>query len=75
MEVSSLLCVMRVRPVITCAGYIVILIIICFIGEEILFGTTDGKIGSVQIGERSAASKWQIDNDKKKGGTLHFTFV
>uniref|UniRef100_A0A8D3EEU4 Bardet-Biedl syndrome 7 n=1 Tax=Scophthalmus maximus TaxID=52904 RepID=A0A8D3EEU4_SCOMX len=39
-------------------------------GEEILYGTTDGKIGLVQIGERSAATKWEIDNDKKKGGIL-----
>lgn len=38
-------------------------------GEDILFGTTDGKIGLVQIGERSASTKWEIDNDKKKGGT------
>ncbi|XP_023249382.1 Bardet-Biedl syndrome 7 protein [Seriola lalandi dorsalis] len=39
-------------------------------GEEILYGTTDGKIGLVQIGEGSAATKWEIDNDKKKGGIL-----
>ncbi|XP_029021713.1 Bardet-Biedl syndrome 7 protein isoform X2 [Betta splendens] len=39
-------------------------------GEEILFGTTDGKIGLVHIGEHSAVSKWEIDNDKKKGGIL-----
>uniref|UniRef100_A0A3P9B0B1 Bardet-Biedl syndrome 7 n=1 Tax=Maylandia zebra TaxID=106582 RepID=A0A3P9B0B1_9CICH len=39
-------------------------------GEEILFGTTDGKIGLVEIGELSAATKWEIDNDKKKGGIL-----
>ena len=37
-------------------------------GEDVLFGTTDGKIGLVQIGEQSAATKWEIDNDKKKGG-------
>uniref|UniRef100_A0A8C9XR43 Bardet-Biedl syndrome 7 n=1 Tax=Sander lucioperca TaxID=283035 RepID=A0A8C9XR43_SANLU len=39
-------------------------------GEEILCGTTDGNIGLVQIGECSAATKWEIDNDKKKGGIL-----
>ncbi|XP_037637159.1 Bardet-Biedl syndrome 7 protein isoform X1 [Sebastes umbrosus] len=39
-------------------------------GDEILYGTTDGKIGLVQIGESSAATKWEIDNDKKKGGIL-----
>uniref|UniRef100_A0A3Q3IW34 Bardet-Biedl syndrome 7 n=1 Tax=Monopterus albus TaxID=43700 RepID=A0A3Q3IW34_MONAL len=38
--------------------------------EEILYGTTDGKIGLVQIGEHSAATKWEMDNDKKKGGIL-----
>uniref|UniRef100_A0A3Q1IXQ6 Bardet-Biedl syndrome 7 protein homolog n=1 Tax=Anabas testudineus TaxID=64144 RepID=A0A3Q1IXQ6_ANATE len=39
-------------------------------GEEILYGTTDGKMGLVQVGERSAATKWEIDNDKKRGGIL-----
>ncbi|XP_077388007.1 BBSome complex member BBS7 [Festucalex cinctus] len=39
-------------------------------GEDILFGTTDGKIGLIQIAEESAATKWEIDNDKKKGGIL-----
>ncbi|KAA8588617.1 hypothetical protein FQN60_009962 [Etheostoma spectabile] len=39
-------------------------------GEEILYGTTDGNIGLVQIGEGSAATKWEIDNNKKKGGIL-----
>ncbi|TNN47959.1 Bardet-Biedl syndrome 7 [Liparis tanakae] len=38
--------------------------------EEILYGTTDGKMGLVQIGEGAAAMKWEIDNDKKKGGIL-----
>ncbi|CAN9514593.1 unnamed protein product [Ophioblennius macclurei] len=39
-------------------------------GDEVLYGTTDGKIGLVQIGELSAATRWEIDNDKKKGGIL-----
>ncbi|KAM9795580.1 BBSome complex member BBS7 [Neosynchiropus ocellatus] len=39
-------------------------------GEQVLFGTTDGKIGLLQIGEKEAATKWEIDNDKKKGGVL-----
>lgn len=43
------------------------------LGEEILYGTTDGKIGLVEIGERSAATKWEIDNDKKKGGMYRNT--
>jgi len=40
-------------------------------GEEVLYGTTDGKIGLIQIGERSADTKWEIDNDKRKGGIVH----
>uniref|UniRef100_H3D688 Bardet-Biedl syndrome 7 protein homolog n=1 Tax=Tetraodon nigroviridis TaxID=99883 RepID=H3D688_TETNG len=39
-------------------------------GEEILYGTTDGKLGLVQIGEQSAAAKWEINDVKKKGGIL-----
>uniref|UniRef100_A0A3B3B8Y8 Bardet-Biedl syndrome 7 n=1 Tax=Oryzias melastigma TaxID=30732 RepID=A0A3B3B8Y8_ORYME len=39
-------------------------------GEEVLYGTTDGRLGLVQIGEHSAVAKWEIDNDKKKGGIL-----
>ncbi|XP_029964352.1 BBSome complex member BBS7 isoform X2 [Salarias fasciatus] len=39
-------------------------------GEEVLYGTIDGKIGLVQVGERSAVTRWEIDNDKKKGGIL-----
>lgn len=39
-------------------------------GDEILYGTTDGKIGLIQVGESASTSKWEIDNDKKKGGIL-----
>ncbi|KAM8848392.1 BBSome complex member BBS7 isoform 3-T3 [Synchiropus picturatus] len=39
-------------------------------GEEVLLGTTDGKIGLIQIGEKEATIKWEIENDKKKGGVL-----
>ncbi|XP_061748169.1 Bardet-Biedl syndrome 7 protein [Nerophis ophidion] len=39
-------------------------------GEDILYGTTDGKIGLVHMGETSAASKWEIYQEKKKGGIL-----
>ncbi|KAM9741316.1 BBSome complex member BBS7 isoform 1-T1 [Menidia menidia] len=38
--------------------------------EEVIYGTTDGKIGLIQIDESSAATKWEIDNDKRKGGIL-----
>jgi len=34
-------------------------------GEDILYGTTDGKIGLLKIGESSALSQWEIDNDMK----------
>lgn len=39
-------------------------------GEDVLYGTTDGKIGLLKIGASSALSLWEIDNDKKKGGVL-----
>ncbi|CAL9706501.1 unnamed protein product [Knipowitschia caucasica] len=39
-------------------------------GDEILYGTSDGKIGLLQIGDQTSSSKWEIDNDKKKGGIL-----
>lgn len=39
-------------------------------GDEVLYGTTDGKIGLIQVGECASAIKWEIDNDKKKGGIL-----
>nr|CAG5961857.1 unnamed protein product [Menidia menidia] len=40
--------------------------------DEVIYGTTDGKIGLIQIDESSAATKWEIDNDKRKGGEGHF---
>ncbi|KAK7922193.1 hypothetical protein WMY93_009095 [Mugilogobius chulae] len=39
-------------------------------GDEILYGTADGKIGVVQIGDQTSSVKWEIDNEKKKGGIL-----
>ncbi|KAG5263942.1 hypothetical protein AALO_G00270370 [Alosa alosa] len=39
-------------------------------GEEVLYGTTDGKLGLVKITESSPVSKWEINNDKRKGGIL-----
>lgn len=44
-------------------------------GEEILYGTTDGKLGLVQVGEQSPAAKWEISSVKKKGGMLLFTHI
>uniref|UniRef100_A0A8D2JDF9 Bardet-Biedl syndrome 7 n=1 Tax=Varanus komodoensis TaxID=61221 RepID=A0A8D2JDF9_VARKO len=39
-------------------------------GEEVLFGTSDGKIGLVQITGVSPVEKWKIGNEKKRGGIL-----
>lgn len=39
-------------------------------GEEVLYGTTDGKLGLVQIGDCAATTKWEIANEKKKGGIV-----
>ncbi|KAJ7326996.1 hypothetical protein JRQ81_016755 [Phrynocephalus forsythii] len=39
-------------------------------GEEVLFGTSDGKIGLVQITGISPVGKWKIGNEKKRGGIL-----
>ncbi|XP_012687719.1 Bardet-Biedl syndrome 7 protein [Clupea harengus] len=39
-------------------------------GEEVLYGTADGKLGLVKITESSHVSKWEINNDKRRGGIL-----
>ncbi|XP_042326280.1 Bardet-Biedl syndrome 7 protein [Sceloporus undulatus] len=39
-------------------------------GEEVLFGTSDGKIGLIQITGVSPVEKWKIGNEKKRGGVL-----
>ncbi|XP_077156527.1 BBSome complex member BBS7 [Paroedura picta] len=39
-------------------------------GEEVLFGTSDGKIGLIQISAASPVEKWKIENEKKRGGVL-----
>ena len=44
-------------------------------GEDIIYGTADGKLGLVKISESSAVSKWEIENDKKKGGILSFLIM
>ncbi|XP_046876152.1 Bardet-Biedl syndrome 7 protein [Hypomesus transpacificus] len=38
--------------------------------EDILYGTVDGKLGLVKMTHSCAISKWEIDNEKKKGGVL-----
>ncbi|XP_032079429.1 Bardet-Biedl syndrome 7 protein isoform X1 [Thamnophis elegans] len=39
-------------------------------GEDVLFGTSDGKIGLVQITGVSPIEKWKVGNEKKRGGIL-----
>uniref|UniRef100_W5L0U3 Bardet-Biedl syndrome 7 protein homolog n=1 Tax=Astyanax mexicanus TaxID=7994 RepID=W5L0U3_ASTMX len=39
-------------------------------GEEVLYGTTDGKLGLIQLTSSAPVSKWEVDNEKKKGGVL-----
>ncbi|CAI9589701.1 unnamed protein product [Staurois parvus] len=47
-------------------------------GEELLYGTSDGKIGLIQIAKDSPVPKWEIFNEKKRGGVLcmdHFDIM
>ncbi|XP_073428110.1 BBSome complex member BBS7 isoform X2 [Dendrobates tinctorius] len=39
-------------------------------GEELLYGTSDGKIGLIHIARGSPVPKWEIFNEKKRGGIL-----
>ncbi|XP_052005898.1 Bardet-Biedl syndrome 7 protein isoform X2 [Xyrauchen texanus] len=39
-------------------------------GEEVLYGTADGKLGLVQITKSGPVTSWELDNEKKKGGVL-----
>lgn len=39
-------------------------------GEEVLYGTADGKLGLLQITKSGALTSWELDNEKKKGGVL-----
>ncbi|XP_068136433.1 Bardet-Biedl syndrome 7 protein [Hyperolius riggenbachi] len=39
-------------------------------GEELLYGTSDGKLGLIQIARDSPLPKWEIFNEKKRGGIL-----
>ncbi|XP_074849474.1 BBSome complex member BBS7 isoform X4 [Carettochelys insculpta] len=39
-------------------------------GEELLFGTSDGKLGLIQVSSASPVHKWEIRNEKKRGGIL-----
>ncbi|GCB66885.1 hypothetical protein scyTo_0013629 [Scyliorhinus torazame] len=39
-------------------------------GEDLLYGTSDGKLGLVQITKSSPLHRWEISNEKKRGGAL-----
>ncbi|XP_022086868.1 Bardet-Biedl syndrome 7 protein homolog [Acanthaster planci] len=39
-------------------------------GEEVLYGTSDGKIGLVQLGRMAPNHKWEVPNEKRHGGVL-----
>ncbi|XP_028401349.1 Bardet-Biedl syndrome 7 protein homolog isoform X1 [Dendronephthya gigantea] len=39
-------------------------------GDEVLYGTSDGKIGLVHLGKSSPSHKWEIPNEKRLGGVL-----
>ncbi|XP_034627715.1 Bardet-Biedl syndrome 7 protein [Trachemys scripta elegans] len=39
-------------------------------GEELLFGTSDGKVGLIQVSSASPVHKWEVRNEKKRGGIL-----
>ncbi|XP_059821056.1 Bardet-Biedl syndrome 7 protein isoform X4 [Hypanus sabinus] len=39
-------------------------------GEELIYGTSDGKIGLVQVTKSSPIHRWEISNEKKRGGAL-----
>ncbi|KAG8186876.1 hypothetical protein JTE90_024118 [Oedothorax gibbosus] len=39
-------------------------------GEDLLYGTSDGKAGLVSIGRTACTHKWEIPNNKKHGGIL-----
>lgn len=55
--------------------YLLYVIIFCDVpwcsgndGEEVLYGTADGKLGLVQLTRSAPVPKWEVDNEKKKGG-------
>ncbi|XP_055938767.1 Bardet-Biedl syndrome 7 protein homolog isoform X3 [Argiope bruennichi] len=39
-------------------------------GEDLLYGTTDGKVGLVSVGRTACSHRWEIPNNKKHGGVL-----
>uniref|UniRef100_A0A8C9UKU7 Bardet-Biedl syndrome 7 n=1 Tax=Spermophilus dauricus TaxID=99837 RepID=A0A8C9UKU7_SPEDA len=39
-------------------------------GEDLLFGTADGKLGLIQITTSKPVHKWEVGNERKRGGIL-----
>ncbi|XP_033106003.1 Bardet-Biedl syndrome 7 protein homolog isoform X2 [Anneissia japonica] len=39
-------------------------------GNEILYGTSDGKVGLVEIERENPIHKWEVPNEKRSGGIL-----
>ncbi|KAK7097977.1 BBSome complex member BBS7-like isoform X1 [Littorina saxatilis] len=39
-------------------------------GNEVLYGTSDGRVGLVQIGKLGPTHKWEMPNEKRNGGIL-----
>ncbi|KAK7486998.1 hypothetical protein BaRGS_00021814 [Batillaria attramentaria] len=39
-------------------------------GNEVLYGTSDGRVGVVQIGKLAPTHRWEMPNEKRSGGIL-----
>ena len=37
-------------------------------GEDVLYGTQNGRIGLVQLGSEEPVYHWDIDNERREGG-------
>ena len=37
-------------------------------GEEVLYGTQNGRVGLVQVGPDEPLYRWDLDNEKREGG-------
>uniref|UniRef100_A0A8C2IZU0 Bardet-Biedl syndrome 7 n=1 Tax=Cyprinus carpio TaxID=7962 RepID=A0A8C2IZU0_CYPCA len=72
-KINDVLClpvetVGRIVPILACQDRV--LRVLQVGGEEVLYGTADGKLGLVQITKSGPITSWELDNEKKKGGVL-----
>ena len=37
-------------------------------GEEVLYGTQNGRVGLVHVGPKEPLYRWDLDNEKREGG-------